>query len=266
MQRAIWKGDIEIGLLNIPIQIHSITSDREYSFSLLCPNCKKQITYKKICPACNQEWKDSELLRGIKIISDEFIIFTKEELDNCIKKVNDHKIKIFKVFKLEDIDPIYIKKNYALLPQIVRKGRNKFYANLKAFKLLMEILSLYNLALLGKYINRDKEYKVIIRPYQNYLLMSVIYYTEQVKELELDYLDELKGINISDKEKELFSELLKRMKSDLDETDFENEDKTLDKLIEAKMGGKEIVAEIKIEQKKEDNLEDLLKKSLEVKV
>jgi len=264
MMRSIWKGDIEIGLLNIPVQIHSLTNDKEYSFNLLCPNCKKQISFVRKCPNCNQEFKDNELLRGIKIISDEFIIFTKEELEKCIKKVNDHKIKIFKVISTEDIDPIYIRKNYAILPQITKRGKNKFYANLKAYKLILEILAIHNLALLGKYINRDKEYKVIIRPYQNYLLMSVIYYTEQVKELELDYLDELKQTEISDRERELFAELLKRMKNDLDvETDFQNEDKTLDRLIDAKTG-KEIIAEVVVQEQKD--LEDILKKSLEVKV
>ena len=62
--RAIWKGDISFGLVNIPIQVFSATQKEEYtSFNQLC-NKGHKIKYKKWCPVEEREVQWSEIKKG----------------------------------------------------------------------------------------------------------------------------------------------------------------------------------------------------------
>jgi non-homologous end joining protein Ku len=61
--RAIWKGSISFGLVNIPIQVFSATQKEDYtSFSQLCDK-RHKIKYKKWCPVEEREVPWSEIKR-----------------------------------------------------------------------------------------------------------------------------------------------------------------------------------------------------------
>ena len=62
--RAIWKGSISFGLVNIPIQVFSATHKEDYtSFNQLCEKGHK-IKYKKWCPVEEREVQWSEIKKG----------------------------------------------------------------------------------------------------------------------------------------------------------------------------------------------------------
>jgi DNA end-binding protein Ku len=62
--RAIWKGSISFGLVNIPIQVFSATQKEDFiSFNQLCENGHK-IKYKKWCPEEEREVQWSEIKKG----------------------------------------------------------------------------------------------------------------------------------------------------------------------------------------------------------
>ena len=80
--RAIWKGSISFGLVNIPIQVFSATQKEEYtSFNQLCDNGHK-IKYKKWCPVEGREVPWSEIKKGYEITSSDYVVLEKEEIEN----------------------------------------------------------------------------------------------------------------------------------------------------------------------------------------
>jgi hypothetical protein len=79
--RAIWKGSISFGLVNIPIQVFSATQKEEYtSFNQLCDKGHK-IKYKKWCPVEEREVQWSEIKKGYEISKNTYVVLEKEDLE-----------------------------------------------------------------------------------------------------------------------------------------------------------------------------------------
>ena len=87
--RAIWKGSISFGLVNIPIRVFSGTQNEDYtSFSQLCDKGHK-IKYKKWCPVEEREVQWSEIKKGHEITKNNYIVIEKEDLDRIKLKTNN---------------------------------------------------------------------------------------------------------------------------------------------------------------------------------
>ena len=96
--RAIWKGSISFGLVNMPIQIFSATQKEEYtSFNQLC-NKGHKIKYKKWCPVEEREVQWSEIKKGYEISKDIYVILEKEDLEKVkLKTTNTIEVRVYRI-------------------------------------------------------------------------------------------------------------------------------------------------------------------------
>jgi DNA end-binding protein Ku len=118
--RAVWKGSISFGLVNIPIQVFSATQKEEYtSFNQLCNKVHK-IKYKKWCPVEEREVQWSEIKKGYEITKDTYVVLEKEDLEGIKLKTNNT-IEIKEFIKSEEFDPIFIEKSYYIGPDLGKK-------------------------------------------------------------------------------------------------------------------------------------------------
>ncbi|HEX5979186.1 MAG TPA: Ku protein, partial [Nitrososphaeraceae archaeon] len=135
--RAIWKGSISFGLVNIPIQVFSATQKEEYSsFNQLCDKGHK-IKYKKWCPVEEREVPWSEIKKGYEITKNDYVVLEKEEIAN-IKLKTTNTIEVKEFIESEEFDPIFIEKNYYVGPD---PGKKKTEALSKAYSLFVKILN-----------------------------------------------------------------------------------------------------------------------------
>jgi hypothetical protein len=87
--RAIWKGSISFGLVNIPIQVFSATHKEDYtSFNQLCENGHK-IKYKKWCPVEEREVQWSEIKKGCEVTKKHYVVIDKEDIDKVKLKTTN---------------------------------------------------------------------------------------------------------------------------------------------------------------------------------
>ena len=49
MVRALWKGSISFGLVNIPIELHTAVRDHRPKFRLLHAKDKSPVKYERVC-------------------------------------------------------------------------------------------------------------------------------------------------------------------------------------------------------------------------
>jgi DNA end-binding protein Ku len=107
--RAIWKGSISFGLVNIPIQVFSATQKEDYtSFNQLCENGHK-IKYKKWCPVEEREVPWSEIKKGYEITKNNYVVLEKEEIEN-IKLKSTNTIEVKEFIDAEEFDAIFIEE------------------------------------------------------------------------------------------------------------------------------------------------------------
>src|ERR671921_375120 len=261
--RAIWKGSISFGLVNIPIQVFSATQKEDYtSFSQLCDKGHK-IKYKKWCPVEEREVPWSEIKKGYEITKNNYVVLEKEEIENIkLKTTNTVEVKEF--IKSEEFDPIFIEKNYYVGPD---PGKKKVEAATRAYSLLVKILNETNKVAIGNVVLREKEHLVGLRAYQRGLVMHQLKYLDEIRPMdEIGNLDSLQKVN--PKELSLGKTLVDNLTADkFDPGQYSDSyAKELEKLIEAKSKGQKVVA--KEEEEKPEETTDILealKASLKVK-
>jgi DNA end-binding protein Ku len=261
--RAIWKGSISFGLVNIPIQVFSATQKEEYtSFNQLCDKGHK-IKYKKWCPVEEREVPWSEIKKGYEITSNDYVVLEKEEIENIkLKTTNTVEVKEF--IESEEFDPIFIEKNYYVGPDA---GKKKSETSIKAYALFVKILHETGKIAIGKVVLREKEQLVALRAYQRGLVMHQLKYLDEIRPMdEIGGLESLQ--NIDAKELSLGKALVDNLTTDkFDPGQYSDTyAKELEKIIEAKSKGEKVtINEVEKTAEETTDIIEALKASLKVK-
>jgi DNA end-binding protein Ku len=261
--RAILKGSISFGLVNIPIQVFSAGQKEDYtSFNQLCEKGHK-IRYKKWCPVEEREVQWSEIKKGYEVTKNNYVVLEKEEIDK-IKLKTTNTIEIKEFIDAQDLDPIFVEKSYYIGPD---PGKKKIESAAKAYSLFVKILHETMKIAIGKVVLRDKEHLVALRAYQRGLVMHQLKYLDEIRPM-----DEIDGIDAPQKVDAKELSLGKTLVDNLTVEKFDPGQysdtyaKELEKLIEAKSKGQQIT--IKEEEKEPEETPDILealKASLQVK-
>lgn len=241
------KKAISFGLVHIPVELNTVITNNDTSFNQLHDKCGNRIKYQKICPHCNKEVNNKEIIKAYEYTNDKYIIFSDEDFNN-MKLSSDTPIEIISFVNLDEIDSIYLEKSYYLTTKTN-----------KAFELLKEALKKENKVALAKTVIGSKFYYVILRLENNNLILNTLYFDEEIN------IEEENNNNIKFKKEEMdiAIKLVKAMtgKFEPDKYKDEYQDK-IKKAIEQKINGKEIV---KSKEKPKESISDLmtaLKKSL----
>jgi DNA end-binding protein Ku len=261
--RAIWKGSISFGLVNIPIQVFSATQKEEYtSFNQLCDKGHK-IKYKKWCPVEEREVPWSEIKKGYEITRNDYVVLEKEEIENIkLKTTNTVEVKEF--IESEEFDPIFIEKNYYVGPDA---GKKKSETSIKAYALFVKILHETGKIAIGKVVLREKEQLVALRAYQRGLVMHQLKYLDEIRPMdEIGGLESLQKIDA--KELSLGKALVDNLTTDkFDPGQYSDTyAKELEKIIEAKSKGEKVtINEVEKTAEETTDIIEALKASLKVK-
>lgn len=229
---TMWKGSISFGLVNIPIKLHAATEDKDIKLRTLHKKCHSPIKYEKVCPNCEEEVKNEDIVKAYEYTKGKFVILDEEDLEKLRKENEDKAVEIIDFVKMDQIDPIYFDKSYYMSPH---EGGGKAYA------LLRKALEESQKVGIAKIVIRSKEQLAVIRIYRNTLIMETIHYPDEVRDV-----GEVPNVPAEDKiaEKELDTAILliDQLTTDFQPEKFTDEYRNaLLALIESKRMGKETV-------------------------
>jgi DNA end-binding protein Ku len=254
--RAIASVTISFGLVSIPTKVYSSgESSTGIRFNMLHEKCGTRLKQKYYCPKDNEEVERKDMIKGYEFSKGQFVLFTDEEMKTLQEKATQS-IDITEFIPTETVDPIYFEKAYYLGPD---KGGDR------AFKLLSRALTKSGRSALAKYAARGKMYLVLLRPFQDGLIMQQLRYADEIRSIDEVPLGDA---TVKPAELDLALQIVEQGISD----DFKPEgygdevrERTL-KLIEQKIQGKEIT-EAPAEEPKAQviDLMQALKASLEKK-
>src|SRR4030081_3174825 len=125
--RAIWKGTISFGLVNIPIALYPATKKEDLRFRLLRKSDLSPVNYKRVAEKDGKEVPWDEIVKGYEYEKGKYIVLKDEDFQRVdLEATQTVDIQAFVVF--EDIDPMFFYKPYYLEPQ---KGGDKAYVLLR---------------------------------------------------------------------------------------------------------------------------------------
>jgi DNA end-binding protein Ku len=232
--RSMWKGAIQFGLVTIPVKLYVATESRAgVSFNMLHETDKSRIQMKIWCPEDEEIIQRSETVKGYEYAPDKYVVITDEDLEKLpLKTVRSIEIEQFVEREEAEQQTKFIKQAYYIEPD--RVGR-------KAFALLKEVLQDKGLTAICKFVIRDREVLAAMDPFENTMLLSTLYWPDEIRALdELDLPEDEPEIKPA--EKKMAAQLIEAMTGEFDPANYRDEYReALMQVIESKIEGRETV-------------------------
>jgi len=172
--RPIWSGTISFGLVSVPVRMFSATQSKELRFHFLDRRDLTPIGYDKVRKDSGESVPQEEIVRGFEIEKGRYVPIEDEDLDRLDIELT-HSIDICDFVGIEEIDPIYFRKAYYLLPQ---DGAEKPY------RLLVKALEETGKVGIAKVVIRNKQHLAALRANDGRLILETMYYPDEIRQPE----------------------------------------------------------------------------------
>lgn len=171
--RPFASGTIAFGLVTIPVKLYSTgESAVGIQFNMLHKKCGSRLKQQYICPVDNEVVEKDGVAKGYEYTKGQYVLFTDEEL-KALQPEATNAIEISEFIPIEQVDPIYFEKSWYLGAD---KGGDRPY------RLLAEAMKETGRAALARYVARGKDQLVLLRPYQNGLVMQQLRYSDELRD------------------------------------------------------------------------------------
>ena len=226
--RPIWSGTISFGLVSIPVRMLTATSSRELRFHFVDRRDLEPIGYDKVRKDTGEHVDAEDVVRAFELEDGRFVPIEPEDLDRLDVELT-HSVDICDFVALEEIDPIYFRQAYYLVPQ---EGGEKPY------RLLVEALEETGRVGIAKVVIRNKQHLACLRPWQDVLVLETMYYAEEVRRPSEVLGDEAGADGVRKAEVEMAKSLVENLSAEFDPERYDDTYRSeLLELIRAKAEG-----------------------------
>jgi DNA end-binding protein Ku len=229
--RAIWKGSISFGLVNIPIALHPATRKEELKFRLLRAKDLSPVNYKRVAEKDGREVPWDEIVKGYEYEKGKFVVLNEKDFQRVDLEATQT-VDIQDFVDIDEIDPMYFYKPYYLEPQ---KGGDKAYV------LLREALADDKKVGIAKVVIKTRQYLAGVKALKHALVLELMHFAEELSDAEK--LNVPKKVEVGKREKDMAKALVDNMSSKWDPEKYHDDYReALMEVIEEKVesGGKEI--------------------------
>ncbi|WGL53489.1 Ku protein [Nocardioides sp. BP30] len=114
--RAIWKGAVSFGLVNVPVKLYAATESHDVSFRQVHVKDGGRIRYQRICSIDGEEVPYAEIAKGYETEDGEMVVLTDDDMAE-LPSSSSREIAVEKFVPSEQIDPLLFEKSYYLEPE-----------------------------------------------------------------------------------------------------------------------------------------------------
>jgi DNA end-binding protein Ku len=252
--RPTWKGFLKISLVNIPIKVFPATeSSATLSFNQLHAECQTRIQQKKWCPHCEREVANSEIVKGYEFEKGRYVVLSDEDFAG-VKTASTRVIDLVQFTDDSAIDPMYVDRAYYLAPDGGMAS--------SAYAVMRE--GLKGKVGIGKLALYGREYLVAVKPQGKGIVMYTLHHAAEIR--AIDSVEELASVptEVKASELKLAKQVIDTFEAPLNLEDYTDEYRAgLQKIIDAKISGEDVVATPEEAPAPVANLMEALKRSLD---
>ncbi|MGW9404333.1 non-homologous end joining protein Ku [Arthrobacter sp. NPDC055585] len=221
--RAIWKGAIAFGLVNVPVKVYSATEDHDVSLHQVHEKDGGRIRYQRRCEICGEVVEYKNIAKAYDD-GEQTVVLTDEDLAS-LPVEKSREIEVVEFVPSDQVDPILFDRTYYLEPDS---------KSTKSYVLLRRTLEETDRTAIVQFSLRQKSRLGALRVRGDVLTLQTLLWEDEVREAAFPSLEE--SVRISAKELEMSSALVDSFSSDFDPSGFTDEyQEQLRTLIEAKL-------------------------------
>jgi DNA end-binding protein Ku len=222
--RAIWKGAVAFGLVNVPVRLYSATGEHEVTLHQVHKEDGGRIRYRKFCSIDGEPVEMSDIAKGYETDDGELVVLTDEDFKS-LPLSTEREIEVLEFVPVDQVDPILLQKTYYLEPE---KTAAKPYALLRGALEQADRVAVVKVAL------RQRESMAILRVRDNVIVMQTLLWPDEVRAADFPVLDE--DVSVRPQELAMAASLVESLAADFDPSQYEDRYAgALEQLIEAKV-------------------------------
>lgn len=168
--RAVWKGSISFGLVNIPVALYPATRTEELRFRLLRASDLSPVNYKRVAEADGQEVPWEQIVKGYEYEKGRFVVLKEEDFQRVDIEATQT-VEITDFVELPEVDPMFFHKPYYMEPG---KGGEKAYV------LLRKALERSSKIGIAKVVIRTREYLAAVKPQSELLILELMHFADEL--------------------------------------------------------------------------------------
>ena len=221
--RAVWKGAIAFGLVNVPVKVYAATEDHDVSLHQVHDRDGGRIRYQRRCEICGEvvEYKDIA-----KAYDDgaQTVVLTDQDLAS-LPVERSREIDVVEFVPSDQVDPILFDRTYYLEPDS---------RSTKSYVLLRRTLEEAERTAIVQFSLRQKSRLGALRVRGEVLTLQTLLWDDEVRDAAFPALEG--KVRLSPQELEMSSALVDSFSSDFNPAEFTDDyQQQLKTLIEAKL-------------------------------
>jgi DNA end-binding protein Ku len=228
MARALWKGSIAFGLVNIPVELHTAVRENRPRFRMLHAEDKSPVKFERVCAREGKPVAWEELVKGYEYEKGRFVVLTKEDFRAAaLEKTRTVDIRSF--VKPAEIDDRFFETSYYLLPA---KGGERAYA------LLREAIRETGFVGIATIVLRDAQHLAALEVIRDAMVLTMMRYADELVDIKDYSFPSAKDVRKP--ELQMARTLVENLADTWDPSQYTDEYRdNLMKIIKAKLKGKE---------------------------
>jgi DNA end-binding protein Ku len=248
MARALWKGSLAFGLVNIPVELHTAVRDHRPRFRMLHAKDQSPIQFTRVCAREGKPVAWEDLVKGFEYSKGHFVVLTKEDFEAAaVEKTRT--IDILDFVEAEEIDDRFFETPYYLAPS---KGGERAYA------LLRQAMRETGRIGIAKFILRDALHLAAIEVIGDAIVLTMMRFADEL--VDAGGLSLPADSTVRKQDLEIAKTLVNNLNARWDPSKYTDEYRdNLMRIIKGKMKGKTVELESR-EQPRQGKVIDLMER------
>jgi DNA end-binding protein Ku len=209
--RAIWKGAVSFGLVNVPVRLYAATGEHDIRFHQVHRSDGGRIRMKRICSVDGEEVGYDQVAKGYESADGKLVVLTDEDLAE-LPVASGHEIDVIQFVPADQVDPVLLAKPYYLEPE-ARAA--------KPYALLREALAETDRMAVVKVALRQRETLAVLRVRGKAIVLQTMLWPDEVREAEFEVLDG--EVELRPQEMQMAASLVESLAADFHPEQFEDE-------------------------------------------
>ncbi|MEZ5092126.1 Ku protein [Nocardioides sp.] len=225
--RAIWKGSVSFGLVNVPVKLYAATESHDVSFRQVHAKDGGRIKYQRVCAIDGEEVAYADIAKGYETEDGEMVILTDEDMAD-LPVTSSREIAVEKFVPRDQIDPMLFEKSYYLEPE---KTGAKPYALLRQALLEADRMAVVTVAI------RQRSSVAVLRVRDDVIVLQTMMWPDEVRQPDFT----VEAGEVKDAEVKMAQMLVETLAGDFDPDEFEDDyADAVEALVTAKIQGGEV--------------------------
>ena len=249
--RAIWKGNLKLDSIRVPVKLYSAVQERTVRFHVLDEQSLMRVKQHMVDPETGEEVSNEKIKKGFEIEPGKFVILADEELDG-LEPEPSREIEIKQFLPPAAISPEFYDRPYYLAPD---GDRTAYFA-------LVDALKNKKKEGIVRWVMRKQPYVGALRAEDDHLMLFTLRNAEEV--LSAKDLPRPAGRAADKKELSMAKQLVELLRGEFNPKDYKDEYRQrVMEFVERKAKGRAPKLRLVKTKRQSTSLDKVLSKSIE---